>query len=164
MTGWLDRWDYAAFKKEFKRLGNGGIYREEREDEKELGWAARLPYGARVMGGCRRAERISWGSERPTEELAALHADGWLFLDEDVMVERQEPAGDWRACWCCGAHKNLSGFDPDPHPRSPPHKRAMGQQEYWVPITFTCKTCQEAYRERRWLAKPSVKEEGRKAA
>lgn len=62
---------------------------------------------------------------RPTEMLAVLHAQGFLVLDTDFVVVRQEPNKEERYCIICRTHHNVSDFKP--------HKR------YLNGLSFACR-------------------------
>jgi hypothetical protein len=48
--------------------------------------------------------------KRPTEMLAVLHAQGFLILDTDFIVVRQEPNKELRYCYICGTHHEVTDF------------------------------------------------------
>lgn len=62
---------------------------------------------------------------RPTEMLAVLHAQGFLILDTDFVVVRQEPNKELRWCIICKSHHEVSDFKP--------HKK------YLNGLSFACK-------------------------
>lgn len=73
---------------------------------------------------------------RPTEMLAVLHAQGFLILDSDFVVVRQEPNKETRWCIICKAHHEVSDFKP--------HKR------YLNGLSFACKKSLEDVKRGVW--------------
>lgn len=70
-----------------------------------------------------RAQRSIVG--RPVEAAAILHAQGYLVLDSDFVVVRQEPNREVRWCIICKTHHDIADFKP--------HKR------YLNGYSFACK-------------------------